>query len=92
MLLEILIKLVFTLIDFVFKLLPDIPSLPEGITIGINSYVDLIVRYGYGLLTFVIRPSTIIITVPILIFIINFEFIFNFILFIAKKIPFLNIH
>lgn len=89
MILETLINLLLSLIKFCFGWL-NLPAFPTEFTDIINDFLDLIFN-NVSLLGFFIRPATLQILVPALIVVLNFEKIYNFVMWILRKIPFLNI-
>lgn len=90
MIITLILNLLKTLIFAVFSWI-NIPSLPESITNGLNSFLDIIFN-NITLLGFFIRPITITIVIPVLIILLNFDEIYKFTMWILKKIPMLNIH
>ncbi len=90
MILSGLLNLILKLIKGLFSVLPTIPSVPDGLWNSIDKFLDLIFN-SWNLFTFFIRPSTINLVLPIAIAITYFEEIYKGIMFIVKKIPFINI-
>lgn len=90
MIITLILNLLKTLIFAVFSWI-NIPALPETITNGLNSFLDIIFN-NITLLGFFIRPVTISIVIPVLIILLNFDEIYKFTMWILKKIPMLNIH
>lgn len=88
MILETLLNLVFGLLKIVFGWI-NIPAFPEDFTTSINTFLDLIFN-NLTLLGFFIRPTTIMISVPILIILLNFEDVYKITMWILRKIPFLR--
>lgn len=68
----------------------NLPSFPVALSGSINSFLNLIFD-NLSLLGFFIRPGTLKLVVPILIILINFEFIYKIIMWIIKKVPFLAV-
>lgn len=79
----------YFIIDFLFGWI-SIPQLPESISNSINSFLNLIFN-NLSLLGFFIRPITLKILVPLIIFIINFKYIYKFIIWFLHKLPFISI-
>lgn len=88
-LLNFLWDLLFMLIEILFGWI-NIPAFPEELHNGINSFLDLIFN-NLDFLGFFIRPETLKIVIPLLIFLINFKYIYKFVMWIIRKIPFLGI-
>ena len=64
----------------------------DGLTLtnSIDSFLDLVFN-NLSLLGFFIRPATLKLVIPILIVLINFEWIYHLTMWIVKKIPFFNV-
>lgn len=78
----------YLIIDFLFGWI-NIPQIPDTISNSINSFFNLIFG-NLSLFSFFIRPITIKILVPLLIFVVNFKYIYKFIMWFVKKLPFIN--
>lgn len=87
--LNVLLNGLYFLIDFLFGWI-NIPHVPETITSSINTFLNLIFN-NLSLLGFFIRPTTLKILVPLIIVVINFKYIYKFIMWFLKKLPFINI-
>ena len=87
--LNVLLNGLYFLIDFLFGWI-NIPQVPETITRSINTFLNLIFN-NLSLLGFFIRPTTLKILVPLIIVVINFKYIYKFIMWFLKKLPFINI-
>jgi len=82
---DILVIIIHMLFDWI-----NIPPFPEDLRSGINEFLDLIFE-NVGLLGFFIRPETLTIVLPLVVFLFSFKYIYKLILWIARKIPFINI-
>lgn len=91
MIIELLIKIIYLLIEVILNILPDIPSLPIDIIEPINLYIDIIVTNGLGLFYLLVRPVTVNVVIVVVVFLNSFEYIYAIIMWVLKKIPFLNI-
>lgn len=87
--LNVLLNGLYFLIDFLFGWI-NIPQVPETITSSINTFLNLIFN-NLSLLGFFLRPTTLKILVPLIIVVINFKYIYKFIMWFLKKLPFINI-
>ena len=87
MILSGLLSLVSYILDFVFDLLPDIPSLPVTVTSTIDTVLDLIFDHA-GFIGFFLDLSLVRVLLPLVLVVANFEHIYHFALWILKKIPF----
>lgn len=90
MIIEAILNLLKTLLFTVFGFI-NLPAFPEDIMTNLDSFLDLIFD-NLTLLGFFIRPSTLTLTIPLLIILINFDKVYKFTMWIIKKIPMLNIH
>lgn len=88
MILEAILNIVFTLLQFVFGWI-NIPQFPDQLTNSIDSFLDLIFD-NLNLLGFFIRPITLTVAIPILIILLNFDQVYRLTMWILRKIPFLN--
>lgn len=79
----------YYILDFLFGWI-NIPQVPETIINSINTFLDLIFE-NLSLLGFFVRPITLKILVPLIIFAINFKWIYKMIMWFLRKLPFVNI-
>ena len=89
MIFEAILNLLKNLLFIVFGWI-NLPAFPEGLTNSINSFLDLIFN-NLNLLGFFIRPSTLTLSIPILIALLNFEKLYKLTIWILRKIPMLGI-
>lgn len=90
MITEFFISTVGGLVNLIFGILPNLPDLPSQAYSSINSFLDLIFN-TMGLIDVVIPLQHIKILVPLIIIVVNFEHIYNLIMWVLKKIPILDI-
>lgn len=88
MIVEGILSVIKLLVSFVLNILPTIPDVPEVFSTSINQVLDLIFTNGANLIGLFIRPSTIVVVVPLLLVILNFEYIYKLVMWIVKKLPF----
>ena len=88
MIIETILNIVKTLLEFVFGWI-NIPSFPEELTNSIDSFLNLIFD-NLNLLGFFIRPITLTVAIPTLIILLNFDEVYKLTMWILRKIPFLN--
>ena len=88
-LLDTLLNGLYYIIDFLFGWIM-IPSMPQSLVDSINTFLNLIFN-NLSLLGFFIRPSTLKIIVPLVIFVVNFKYIYKFIMWFLHKLPFLDV-
>jgi len=91
MIIEGLLNIIKTILTFILGILPNIPNLPASLLNSITSLFDLFFSNA-GLLGLFIRIDTIKIIVPIVLLIINFDYIYKFAMWLIKKIPMLGIN
>lgn len=87
--LNTLLNGLYFIIDFLFGWI-NIPQVPDTLVDSINSFLNLIFD-NLSLLGFFVRPTTLKILVPLIIIVINFKYIYKFIMWFLKKLPFINI-
>lgn len=90
MILEALLNLIKVLLNVVFGWI-SLPPFPEELTTSVDTFLNLIFD-NLSLLGFFIRPLTLTIAIPILIILLNFERVYKLVMWILRKIPFLNMN
>ena len=78
------------LLTIIFALLPDLPNFDSSVLNSLNGFINLIFD-NLDLLGFFIDIDLITALIPWLVIILNFEHIYDFIMWIIKKIPLLHI-
>ena len=91
MIVSALLGIVFTVVNFILGLLGQIISFPEGFLDAIMYYINLVITNGAGLLFFFVHYNTVMIALDVLFFIWTAEPLYNFIMWLLRKVPFLNI-
>lgn len=91
MIFDLLFTCIDWLIGLIFSVIPSIPVLEGGLLDKVNDFITLVVENGLTLFTFIIKPSTVAFAIPLMIAIIFGGEIYHIVMFILKKIPFLNI-
>lgn len=81
---EIVKTLLFTLLGVI-----NLPAFPEELTSAIDGFIGLIFD-NLGLITLAVRWQTVLVAVPLMIAIVNFDHIYDALIWILKKIPFLG--
>lgn len=89
MIIKGLFNLVLALMQIIFAPI-NLPQLPAGIQTIFDTLLTAMLN-AVGLFEVFVRPSTLQLLIPIVIVLINFEKLWNGIIFILKKIPFLGI-
>lgn len=88
MIVESIFNLLKLVITSIFSILPNIPNIGAELQSSIITSLDVIFS-NLSLLGVFIRPSTIIMIIPVAIAIHNFKHIYDFINWIYNKIPFI---
>ena len=91
MIVRALLSLVFLVVNFILSLLGTFISFPEGFFDAIEYYLGLIIQNGSGLLFFFVRYSTFMVAIDVLFFIWVSVPLYKFIMWLLRKVPFLNI-
>ena len=84
-----LINSLYSIIDLLFGWI-YIPKFPINLENNIDSFLNLIFD-NLSFLGFFVRPATIEIVVPLIIALVSFKYIYKIVMFIIRKIPFINI-
>ena len=84
-----LLELVFGLLRIVFAPI-NLPDLPEGIANVLNELIDVLAGV-VGLFGVFVDLSVVRWLIPVVLIIVNFDKVWNVIMFILRKIPFLGI-
>ena len=69
----------------------NVPPFPVELQESINSFLDLIFE-NLSLLGFFVRSETLNIVIPLVAFIFSFKYIYKLVMWIVRKIPFVNIN
>ena len=80
------LSLVFFILNVVFGLLPNIPSVPESLITYVDQFLDLIFSNS-GIVGFFLPMDVVKIALPLAIVIINFDYIYKMIMWIVRKLP-----
>lgn len=86
---DLLMTWLYELINLVFGWI-NIPQFPVELSGSIDVFFDLIFD-NLSLLGFFIREGTLKIVVPVLLIVINFEFFYKLVMWLVRKLPFVNI-
>ncbi|HIR75278.1 TPA: hypothetical protein IAB95_07265 [Candidatus Ventrenecus avicola] len=90
MIITAVLELCEMLLTIIFGLLPDIPNFDSGVLNSLNGFINLIFD-NLDLLGFFIDIELVGALIPWLIIVLNFEHIYDFTMWIIRKIPILNI-
>lgn len=89
MIIQGLLELIFGLLKIVFSPI-HVEPLPEGVQSVVDALVDAI-SSGIGIIGIFVDLDVLSWLIPVVIVIVNFERIWNLIMFILRKIPFIGI-
>lgn len=89
MMIEAILNLFKTLLYACFSWI-NLPDFPSELVNTIDTFLDLIFN-NLTLLGFFVRPITLQIAIPILIILLNFEYLYKLTMWILRKIPMLGI-
>ncbi len=84
-----LLSFLYFILDFFFGWI-NLPQMSKELINSIDTYMDLIFD-NLSALGFFIRPTTLKILIPLIIFIINFKYIYKIVIWLIRKLPFINI-
>lgn len=90
MIITAVLELCEMLLTIIFGLLPDIPNFDSGVLNSLNGFINLIFD-NLDLLGFFVDIELVGTLIPWLIIVLNFEHIYDFTVWIIRKIPILNI-
>ncbi len=88
MIFSVLLNLISLLIKLIFGLLPSLPQI--SFLTNILTFFNNTICKGLPLFCFFIRPSTVLTILPIALALFIFKYTYFLLMWIAKKIPFLN--
>ena len=89
MILEYIFNIIIDFISYIFNLLPNLPDFPSNISNSINSYLDLIFNNA-GLVGLFIPLSLTRILLALTISLVGFKLLYDLIMWVVRKIPFLG--
>lgn len=90
MIFEILLIPIFSIIEALFSLIPDFGEFPTSLIMSVDHVLDIIFD-NLQFLGMFVRVDTIKILVPLVLFVTNFELVYNIIMWILRKIPIIGI-
>lgn len=91
MIIEAFFDLIYNLNSFIFSMLPSLPEMPDKIVNSIDNFLDLIFNNA-GLVGLILPLDLVKVILPLTIIVINFDYIYGLILWVLKKIPFINVN
>lgn len=88
MIIEGLLNLIIDFLKFIFSAV-ELPDLPSEVTELLDEFMKVI-ESGLGILNLFIDWDLLLLLIPVVLIITNFEVIWSLIMFIVRKIPFLG--
>lgn len=89
MIIKGLFELIFGLLKIVFSPI-NLPALPESIQNYVDEFVNIMIG-SFGMLLWFVDLEVLSFLIPVVLIIVNFERVWDMIMFILRKIPFLGI-
>lgn len=86
MILNVFFGAISALIQTVFGVLPDLPDMPAGIVTALDTIPEM-VRFGSRYLSYYIGSTFMLVMIPILIILANFNWIYHLVIWVLKKLP-----
>lgn len=80
------------LFTFLFGLLPDLPSFDDGMLSSITSSVNTLITNGTTILDFFVDLNIVKACIAVVLTCLAAELIYNIVMWIIHKVPFINIH
>lgn len=87
MIIEAIENFITLILQFILNIIPNLPDLPQNLKDALINYIDLIFNYGGNFIGIFVRISTLKVVLPLLILAINFDKIYEVLMWIIKKIP-----
>lgn len=89
MILKLLLNLLKTILFGAFSILPSLPQL--SFFTNILTFLNNVIGKGLGLFCFFIRPNTVLMGLGISSALFVFKYSYGFLIWVLKKIPFLDV-
>ena len=86
MLINILITIALGLINLLFSWVPVLPDVPNQFRSTISSFLDLLFSNS-GLVPFFLPMDVVKLSIPIVLVLINFKYIYSFFIWLLHKLP-----
>jgi hypothetical protein len=90
MIVEWAMKLADVVVKVVFSLLGVLPSMPDSVTSVVDNFFDLIF-VGVSIFNFFVPLNFVVVLIPIVIAIVNFDKLYKLVMWILRKIPFIGV-
>lgn len=89
MIVEALFNLVLNLLEFIFGWI-NLPDFPSSIDAAIDEFIEMVCN-AINILAIFIDWQTVVVLIPLTLAVVEFHHIWDMVLFVLRKIPFLNI-
>ena len=89
MIIEGIFNLVYNFLDIILTPFQIIPDMPQHLVNQLNFFKTFIID-GLNMAFFILNPGTVRVAIPLAIAIMNMEHIWNGIMWVLKKLPFLG--
>lgn len=90
MIIKGLFELVYGLLNIVLTPFQIIPNMPSGVTASVNAFLDFMFQ-PIRILLFFLNVNTVRALIPLVIIVLNMEHIYDGIMWVLKKLPFVGI-
>ena len=91
MLTERLIDSGIAFLDTILNFLDVLPSIPAEVVGALDTFLNAIFSYGWGGACFFLPMSYVMVLLPLVILVMNFEHVYHLIMWVLRKIPVLGI-
>lgn len=90
MIFDYFVGMVTTTIMLFFSYLPSLPAMDSSVTSGIDTIVGYITQ-AVSFVSYLLTPALLTFTITVSIVLINFSLIYNTVMWVLRKIPFIAI-
>lgn len=91
MLTEKMIYVGFAILNSILDFLDALPQIPDEVVSVLNQFFDLVFVNGWNAACFFVPMDFVLILVPLVILVDNFEHVYHLIMWVLRKIPLLGI-
>jgi len=91
MLTEKLIDAGLFLMDTILNFLDVLPSMPDGVVSALNQFFNAVFDYGWNGACFFLPMDFVLVLLPLVLLVTNFEHVYHLVMWVLRKIPFAGI-
>lgn len=91
MLTERLIDIGLSFLNTILDFLDVLPAMPDSVVGVLNTFFDNIFSYGWNGACFFLPMDYVLILIPLVLLVSNFEHVYHLIMWVLRKIPLVNI-